>query len=225
MTHAQNNNTVEINPSGTPTATVIWLHGLGADGHDFEPIAAELGISDSLGVRFVFPHAPRMPVTLNNGMHMRAWYDVASLDFRDREDRDGITAAGHLVAALIDREIERGIASDRIVLAGFSQGGAVALFCGLQYPEKLAGILALSTYLPLAETTLEKAHAANRNTPILMIHGTDDNIIALTLGTTSRDLLQQAGYPVEWYQYPMGHEVCLEEIRAISGWLKDRLTT
>jgi phospholipase/carboxylesterase len=208
---------VHVEPLQPTTATILWLHGLGADGHDFEPVAAELGLS---GVSYVFPHAPLRPVTINQGYVMRAWYDIAALDLTRGEDEAGIRASQKAVEELIEREASRGIGPSRIVLAGFSQGGAIALHTGLRHPERLAGILALSTYLPLADRLPEEAHASNARTPIWMAHGTADGVVPVTFGQRSCNILQSAGYPVEWHTYPMGHSVCAAELGAISAWLK-----
>ena len=209
--------TVEMETGPSPQAAIIWLHGLGADGHDFEPIVPELGLPASLPVRFVFPHAPLMPVTINGGAVMRAWYDVAG---DGRQDEGGIRASQARVEALLAREKARGIRATSIVLAGFSQGGAVALQTGLRHPERLAGILALSTYLPLADRLAAEASPANRAVPILMCHGAQDPVIPLSAATRSRDALRALGYAVEWKEYPMPHAVCPEEIADIGGWLR-----
>jgi phospholipase/carboxylesterase len=202
--------------AGTAEAAVIWLHGLGAAGHDFEPIVPELGLPATLRLRFVFPHAPVQPVTINGGLAMRAWYDITN---DGRQDAAGIRASQQRVEALIEREKSRGVAPARIVLAGFSQGGAIALHTGLRHPERLAGILALSTYLPLADTLAAEAHPANREAPIFMAHGTEDSLIPLARARASRDALQALGYQVEWHEYPMPHSVCAEEIAHIGAWL------
>lgn len=204
-------------------ASVIWLHGLGADGHDFEPIVPELRLPAELNVRFIFPHAPEQPVTLNGGMRMRAWFDLIALDRKARQDEAGIRASASRIQALIERENSRGVPDERIVLAGFSQGGAVALHLGLRHPRRLAGILALSTYLPLQDTLAEERSAANRDTPILMAHGVSDPVLDLRLGEQSREDLEALGYQVEWHTYPMAHAVCLEEIRLVGEWLARRL--
>ena len=207
---------------GAPDAGVIWLHGLGADGHDFEPIVPELDLPDALRVRFIFPHAPMQPVTINGGESMRAWYDI----YNDRRhDEAGIRASQARVEALLARERTRGIAARRIVLAGFSQGGAIALQTGLRHAERLAGILALSTYLPLAETVDFEASPANRDVPIMMMHGTQDQLILLERASFSRRTLEELGYPVEWRQYRMQHAVCAEEIADIGAWLRKVLGT
>ena len=206
---------------GAVEAAVIWLHGLGADGHDFEPIVPELGLPAAPRVRFVFPHAPVQPVTINGGFLMRAWYDI----YNDgRQDAAGVRASQQGVEALIEREKERSVGPHRIILAGFSQGGAIALHTGLRYPARLAGILALSTYLPLGDTLAAEAHPANRDVPILMAHGTQDPLIPLARAAASRDALQSLGYSVEWHEYPMPHSVCAEEIRHIGAWLTRVLT-
>jgi phospholipase/carboxylesterase len=210
--------TVEIDTGREPRATVIWLHGLGADGHDFEPIVPELGMPAAApGVRFVFPHAPLLPVTINGGAVMRAWYDVTG---DGRQDAAGIRSSQARVEALIARERARGVAARSIVLAGFSQGGAVALQTGLRHSERLAGLLALSTYLPLPDTVATEAHAANRDVPIFMSHGIQDAVIPLSWATLSRDHLVALGYAVEWREYPMPHAVCAEEIEDVGAWLR-----
>jgi phospholipase/carboxylesterase len=209
--------TVKMETGASPQAAIIWLHGLGADGHDFEPIVPELGLPASLSVRFVFPHAPLMPVTINGGAVMRAWYDVAG---DGRQDEAGIRASQARVEALLTREKARGIRAASIVLAGFSQGGAVALQTGLRHPERLAGILALSTYLPLADKLAAEASPANRAVPILMCHGIQDSVIPLSAATRSRDALRALGYAVDWREYPMPHAVCAEEIADIGRWLR-----
>ena len=211
--------TVEVEPRRPADASVILLHGLGADGHDFEPLGAELGLLDSPAVRWVFPHAPIRPVTINGGARMRAWYDVVGLDRRSVQDEAGIRDSARNASALVARERERGIAADRIVLAGFSQGGAIALFAGLRSPERLAGILALSTYLPLAERLAAEAHPANAAVPIFMAHGTFDPVVPLPLGEGSRALLAARGYDVDWHTYPMPHSLCAEEVADIRQWL------
>jgi phospholipase/carboxylesterase len=208
---------IEITTSEPPGLTVIWLHGLGADGHDFEPIVPELGLR--IPVRFVFPHAPVRPVTINGGMAMRAWYDILGFDRQAAEDAEGIRTSAAAVTKLIDRELARGMASDRIVLAGFSQGGAVALQTALREPRPLAGVLALSTYLPLAATLAAERSAANAGVPIFMAHGTADAVLPLTLAESSRRTLEALGYEVEWHAYPMPHSVCMEEVSAIGAWL------
>ncbi len=198
---------------------MIWLHGLGADGHDFAPIVPELGLPENHGVRFVFPHAPRIPVTLNGGLVMPAWYDITSLDLRG-QDEAGIRKSGGEVERLLRREIERGLPAEKIVLAGFSQGGAIALFSGLRYPQRLAGIMALSTYLVAPEAVEPELSPANRDIPIFQAHGTHDPMVPHRLSTITRDWLEERGWRVESHDYPMAHQVCLEEIQAIGAWLR-----
>jgi phospholipase/carboxylesterase len=208
---------IEITTGESPDLAVIWLHGLGADGHDFEPIVPELGLR--IPVRFVFPHAPVRPVTINGGMAMRAWYDILGFDRRAAEDAEGIRGSAAAVTKLIDRELARGIASDRVVLAGFSQGGAIALHTALREPRPLAGVLALSTYLPLAATLAAERSAANSALPIFMAHGTADTVLPLSLAESARRTLEALGYALEWHAYPMPHSVCMEEVSAIGAWL------
>ncbi len=213
--------TVEIETGPTPSGAVIWLHGLGADGHDFEPIVPELRIPDALPLRFVFPHAPVRPVTINGGMAMRAWYDIVSLDRGGPADEEGIRASGEILDALIRREQDRGMRADRIAVAGFSQGGAIALHSGLRFPERLAGLMALSTYLPLRSSFADEVPdgSANHDLPIFMAHGTFDPVLPFEAGASSRDLLVAAGYDVEWHDYPMAHGVCPDEVAHIRTWL------
>ncbi|MCL4745880.1 MAG: alpha/beta hydrolase [Burkholderiaceae bacterium] len=201
-----------------PDSAVIWLHGLGADGHDFEPIVPALRLPERLAIRFVFPHAPVRPVTINVGARMRAWYDIVEFGGR-REDEAGIRASQGLLEALIERERARGIATRRIVLAGFSQGGAIALQTGLRHPERLAGIMALSTYLPLAGSVVAERSEASAGLPVFFAHGAHDPMISLERARRSSELVAQLGCDLEWHEYPMGHEVCGQEIAAISGWL------
>ena len=211
--------TVELNPTVSPIGTVIWLHGLGADGHDFEPIVPELGLPSSLPLRFVFPHAPVRPVTLNGGMAMRAWYDILGLDREARQDEAGIRDSAAAVEALIAAELERGFSADQIVLAGFSQGGAIAVFTALRYPARLAGLIALSTYLPLEPQLAAERHAANAGSHVLVAHGEFDTTLPLAYGEQLRDALTGFGHAVEWHRYPMAHAVCAEEIAAIREYL------
>lgn len=214
--------TIEIETAPNPTAAVIWMHGLGADGNDFVPIVNELKLSGAPAIRFVFPHAPARPVTINNGYVMRAWYDVSfgDLEGRSRQaDEKGVRESQAQIGELIARENARGIAAENIVLAGFSQGGAVALHAGLRYPETLAGIMALSTYLPLAGSFAQEATPANAQTAVFMAHGTQDPVVPYAMGKASHEHLQQAGYAMEWHEYPMQHSVCLEEIADIGRWL------
>jgi phospholipase/carboxylesterase len=212
--------TVEIETAPEPQAAVIWMHGLGADGHDFEPIVPELDLPASPGVRFVFPHAPMRPVTINAGWTMRAWYDVREKAGVRQEDPAGVRASQAAIEALIARERARGLAARRIALAGFSQGGAMALHTGLRHGERLAGIMALSCAIPLADAVAAEVSPANRDVPIFMAHGTEDPLIPLARGAGARDLLRRLGYRVDWREYPMPHAVCPEEIRAISAWLR-----
>ena len=210
--------TIEIETSPKPAAAVIWLHGLGADGHDFEPIVPELGLPATKPIRFIFPNAPQRPVTINNGMRMRAWYDILQLG-GGAEDEAGIRDAQGLLEDLISRETTKGISHDKIVLAGFSQGGAIVLQTALRHPERLAGVLALSTYLPLSKTLEKERATANSALPIFMAHGQYDNMIPLDRATRSRDALQALGYAVEWREYAMPHSVCPEEIADIAAFL------
>jgi phospholipase/carboxylesterase len=210
---------IEIETAPQPQASVIWLHGLGADGSDFEPVVNELDLP-AQPLRFVFPHAPLQPVTINGGLVMRAWYDVLGNDLARREDAAGVRASQRHLEALIEREQARGTAPDRIVLAGFSQGGAIALQTGLRHPHRLAGILALSTYVPLAGTLATEAHAANRAVPIFMAHGEFDPIVPLAHARRSHDLLNELAYAVEWHEYPMPHAVCPEELEHVGAWLR-----
>ena len=195
------------------------MHGLGADGHDFETLVYELRLPAGSAIRWVFPHAPIRPVTLNGGMPMRAWYDIIGLDRRSQEDEAGMRASAEGIRDLVRRERERGIPSDRIVLAGFSQGGAMALFTALREPERLAGVLALSTYVPLAATLEDEAHPAGAAVPIFMAHGTLDPIVPMALGEGARDLLRSRGYDVVWHTYPMPHSVSADEVADIREWL------
>lgn len=210
---------VEIETGSRPEASVIWLHGLGADGHDFEPIVPQLDI-DETPIRFVFPHAPVRPVTLNAGFQMRAWYDIVGIDRSSPQDLDGIRQSQADVAALIQRENQRGVLTANIVLAGFSQGGAVALYAGLRYPEKLAGLLGLSTYLPHYADTAGERTAVNQSTPIFLAHGTQDDVVAPSLGEDSKNLVCELGYQVDWHTYPVAHNIAIEEIIDIRKWLE-----
>jgi phospholipase/carboxylesterase len=212
---------VEREPDRPATAAVIWLHGLGANGYDFEPIVPELRLPAELAVRFVFPHAPSIPVAINGGAVMPAWYDILETDLGRRVDTAQLVRSAAAVRALVDREIERGVASERIVVAGFSQGGAVGFELALTYPQPLAGLLALSTYFATSGSI--EPHPANRALPIQMHHGTMDPIVPEAMARASRDALLRLGYPVEYTRYPMTHGVCLEEIVAIGRWLCERL--
>jgi phospholipase/carboxylesterase len=209
---------LEIETGSHPERSIIWLHGLGADGNDFAPIVPELQLPKE-PIRFVFPHAPVQPVTINGGMAMRAWYDISDAAIR-REDERGVRASQVLVEALIEREKQRGSPASRIVLAGFSQGGVMSLQTGLRHTERLAGIMALSCYLPLPEKLAEESSAANRDAPIFMAHGTQDTIIPLPRAEQSRAVLEKLGYKPEWHEYVMPHSVCAEEIRDMSAWLR-----
>ena len=206
---------IELATGSDPAGSVIWLHGLGADGWDFVPIVRELPLAETLALRFVFPHAPMRPVTINNGYVMRAWYDITQGDMGRAPDERGIRESQAAVEALIAREKSRGIAAARIVLAGFSQGGAIALQTGLRHGERLGGIVALSTYLPLAESLDAEASGANKATPIFMAHGSEDPLIPIELADDSRRKLELRGYAVEWASYPMPHSVCAEEVEAL----------
>lgn len=202
-----------------PTWTVIWLHGLGADGHDFEPIAPQLGLASSPSVRFIFPHAPIRPITINGGMEMRGWYDVKGMAFDREEDREGIEQSTAMINRLIKYENQRGIETANIILAGFSQGGAIALFCGLRYPQPLGAIIALSTYLPDAASFDRERSDANQGVPVFMAHGTQDPVIPITLAERSLQILVQMKYQVEWHTYPMPHSVNAEELQDIAGFI------
>jgi phospholipase/carboxylesterase len=212
---------VEIEPPLPANASIIWLHGLGSDGHDFSPIVPQIRLSNNIQLRFVFPHAPIRPVTLNGGMQMRAWYDIFALGEDLHEKGEDIRESALLLNQLIQREEEKGIPSNRIVLAGFSQGGAVVLHCGLRYPKPLAGILALSAYLPLNETVAVEASSANKIIPILFANGTYDNIVLPEWGEGGYQKLIELGYPAKLNFYPMEHSVCDEEIRDIVKWLNE----
>ena len=216
---------VEMESGPNPDASVIWLHGLGADGNDFVPIVEEMRLPASLPIRFVFPHAPVRPVTINAGMPTRAWYDIAGADFANRADERGVKASCAQVEALIAREKARGIPAKQIVLAGFSQGGAIAIYAGCRHAERLAGIVALSTYLVMAGKLAEEGSAANRDVPIFMAHGTQDPMIRLEWCDASRRALETAGYRVEWHTYPMPHSVVWEEVEAIDAFLGRVLAT
>lgn len=212
---------LEICTGDTPNASVIWLHGLGADGHDFAPVVAAM--QPLPHIRFTLPHAPVMPVTINGGYHMPAWYDILGGDIAARQDETGIRTSQSAIEGLIAQERARGIAVERILLAGFSQGGAIALQTALRYAESLAGVLALSTYLPLHETVQAERSSANATTPIFMAHGTFDGVIPLQTALASRDLLQTLGYRVDWREYPMPHSVCEAEIDDIRAFILEQL--
>lgn len=214
---------VLIPAPGTHTATVIWLHGLGADGNDFVPIVPHLGLAPDHGLKFLFPNAPVRPVTLNMGMEMRAWYDIKELSAEGREDAEGMAESAKRIEGIIADERDAGIEPGRIVLAGFSQGGAVALHTALGYPATLGGLIALSTYLPLRQQFAEHRHAANAGLPIFMAHGSADPVVPASFGELSKDALVEQGYAVDWQTYPMQHQVCMEEIEAIGHYLRQRL--
>jgi phospholipase/carboxylesterase len=199
---------------------VLWLHGLGADGHDFEPVVPELVRPAERALRFVFPHAPVRPVTINGGMSMRAWYDILAFDRQTPQDESGIRASDAAVRNLIQRENSRGIPTERIVLAGFSQGGAISLFSGVRYPERLAGIMGLSCYLLLESRFADERSPANQSTPVFLGHGSQDPVVDVRSGLQARQLLETAGYPVEWHSYPMAHSVSVPEIADIAAWLR-----
>ncbi len=208
-----------IEPPDKHQASVIWLHGLGADGHDFEPIVPKLNL-EQFGVRFIFPNAPSRPVTINDGLPLRSWYDIRSTNLREQEDAVSIIASSTLIHSYIQAEMDIGIAADHILLAGFSQGGAIALYAGLSYQNRLAGILALSTYLPIPTKLAEAATGNDQNIAIMMMHGLTDPIISLAQAQASYQTLQQWGYQPEWREYPMQHAVCMEQVPAISAWIK-----
>ena len=214
---------IEIETAASPTCSIVWMHGLGADGHDFVDIVPELGLPAKPGIRFVFPHAPMRPVTINAGYVMRAWYDIRDDAGTRREDPAGVRASQKAIEALLEREKARGVPAGSIVLAGFSQGGAMALHTGLRYGERLAGIMALSCSLPLADTLAAEASPANRDVPIFMAHGTHDPMIPMARAMRARETLSGLGYRLEWHEYPMPHSVCLEEVRDIAAWLRSVL--
>lgn len=211
---------IEIEPGQSAQACVIWLHGLGASGHDFEPIVPELQLPEDLPVRFIFPHAPNIPVTVNGGMVMPAWYDILAMDIDRKVDENGVQASADAVDALIERELERGIPSDKIIIAGFSQGGAVAYQCALRHPKPLAGLLTLSTYMAMPVTPSD----ANARLPVLVNHGTMDPVVPEQLGQRAVATLKEMGLNPEYRSYPMEHMVCLEQIREIGQWIRERLT-
>jgi phospholipase/carboxylesterase len=210
---------IEFETASAPKVSIIILHGLGADGNDFVPMAQELRLASVGPVRFIFPHAPMRPVTINGGYVMRAWYDILGADRDQREDETGLRESQAQVAALIDRERARGIAAEQIVLAGFSQGCAMTLLAGLRHPERLAGLVGMSGYLPLAQTTAAERHAANADVPIFLAHGRSDPMVPISRATASRELLDSIGHDVEWHDYPMPHSVCAEEVADLNKWL------
>ena len=221
--------TVEVGGEAQVDGTVIWLHGLGADGHDFEPIVPELNLAAHADIRFVFPHAPVRPVTINGGVPMRAWYDVISLDKSGPQDEAGIRDSAASLLQLIERERERGVDASRIVLAGFSQGGAIAMHTAMRVPQRLAGLMALSTWMPLASTigeeVVDNSESQPRELPVLMVHGTFDPLLPLAAGQHARETMQDAGFKVQWHEYPMAHAVCAEEISEIRKWLVNIYST
>ena len=216
---------IEVDSAANPSVAVIWMHGLGADGSDFEPIVPELGLAESPAVRFIFPNAPYRPVTCNGGYVMRAWYDIISLQPDNRQiDETGLLESREIVRQLIQREEKRGIPSQRIFLAGFSQGGAVAYLSALTHPEPLAGVIALSTYIPEARLITEDLSAANRHIPLFVAHGTDDDVVSIKLGRQALALLEQCGLKPAWHTYDMPHSVCIDEVRDIGTWLNARIS-
>jgi phospholipase/carboxylesterase len=211
---------VDVNPNGPHKAVVIWLHGLGDSGNGFAPIVPELKLPESLAIRFVFPHAPIRPVTINNWMPMRAWYDIKSMDFNSRADVTGVLESSSQVEELIEAEIAKGIPAERILLAGFSQGGVIALHLGTRYAKKLAGIMALSTYMSEPDKLTEQAHQANKQTKILFCHGQQDDVVPMFLGHAAFKVMEQNGYDVQWRDYLMQHNVCAQELADISAWIQ-----
>ena len=214
--------TVEHETGAAPTWSIVWLHGLGADGHDFVPIVPELVRNHWPALRFVFPHAPVRAVTINRGMRMPAWYDIRDLDLDQRADERGVRESMAQVEALIQRELERGVPASRLILAGFSQGGAIALATGVRREAPLAGIVALSTYLPMASTTAVEATTRGLATPVFMAHGRQDPVVPASLGALSRDILRKLGATVDWHEYTMPHSVCGDEVRDLGDWLDRR---
>jgi phospholipase/carboxylesterase len=215
---------IELQSDDSPRFSVIWMHGLGADGSDFVPVVPHLGLDDAPSIRFVFPNAPQIPVTCNGGYVMPAWYDIITLDSTTRTvDDAGILRSREAIRRLIERENQRGVPCERIFLAGFSQGGAIAYTTALTHAERLAGVIALSTYIPTPELLEREATAANAGLPIFAAHGTQDDVVGLPLGTRARDLVQGRGHPLEWHDYPMPHSVCIEEIIDIGAWLRARM--
>jgi phospholipase/carboxylesterase len=212
--------TIDIESAPNPGVAIIWMHGLGADANDFVPMVRELDLAGLPGIRFVFPNAEMMPVTINGGYVMRAWYDIVATDLGRHEDEKGLRTSQGQVEALIARENARGIPTDRIILAGFSQGSAMTLQTGLRQPGKLAGMMCLSGYVPIADKAIAEHTAASKATPIFMAHGRMDPVVPVARAEQSRDLLKQLGYNVEWHEYPMQHSVCQEEVAHISAWLK-----
>lgn len=214
---------VEINPSTAPDACVIWLHGLGDSGHGFAPIVPELKLPDSMAVKFLFPHAPERPITINGGMRMRAWYDIKSLDFESRADLEGVKESAEQVEQLIKAQIESGIKAERIVLAGFSQGGVIALHLAPRFSQKLAGVMALSTYMCEPALLSSEALDVNRETPIMMAHGEQDEVVPVFMGNAAFKRLNECGFKATWQTYTMQHNVCMQELNDISAWLQKLL--
>lgn len=211
---------IQIETNDNPEIAIIWMHGLGADGNDFVPMVRELDLTGLPGIRFIFPHAKTMPVTISNGYVMRSWYDISGLEAARREDENGLRASQQEIEALIEREKARGIPASRILLAGFSQGCAMAIQTGLRHPETLAGLLCLSGYVPLSEKLATERTEASKATPVFMAHGRYDNVVPFNRAEASRDLLVSLGYELEWHEYAMQHTLCLEEVQHISAWLK-----
>ena len=215
---------IEVETAAMPRFSVVWMHGLGAEGSDFEAVVPELGLDGGPGVRFIFPHAPQIPVTCNGGYVMPAWYDIVSLDANSRTvDEAGIIASRQAIRRLIARENQRGVPCSRVFVAGFSQGGAVAYTTALTHPETLAGVIALSTYIPVQKLLETEATTANRAVPIFAAHGSEDDVVSPELGIRARDFLVRNGYGVQWHEYPMPHSVCLEEVQEIGSWLRGRM--
>lgn len=212
-----------IEPKNTADACVIWLHGLGADGHDFIDVVPSLGLPSGHRIRFIFPHAPTMPITMNGGMVMPAWYDIGAIDLRAAQDEKGIKKSEVAIKALIEAQIQAGIKSERIILAGFSQGGAMALHTALRYPLPLAGVMVLSAYLPLQDLLVKEKHAVNSHIPLFMAHGFMDTVVSYWIGQQSCTHLQAAGFEVDWHSYPMAHTVSLSELHDIGVWIKNAL--
>lgn len=215
---------VEVNPNTQHDAVVIWLHGLGDSGNGFAPIVPQLELPADHKVRFVFPHAPIIPVTINNGMEMRAWYDIKTLSFHDRADMVGVTRSAAQVKALVQAEIDSGIPAERIILAGFSQGGVIAYYLGLRFEQKLAGILTLSTYMCDLDMQGDGWHDANKQTPMSASHGAYDEMVPIALGKSAYLKAKDAGYDINWQQYPMQHNVCMEQLQDISAWIQKVLS-
>ncbi len=218
-------NATYIETKNEHKASIIWLHGLGADGYDFKPIVPELGLSDELGIRYIFPHAPVRAVTINGGLSMRAWYDIKAIDLTMAEDAKSIQESTEFLMELVQKERDSGIPTNKIILAGFSQGGAIALYTALRYPKSLAGILALSTYMPLLKNLQNEIHEANQSTPILQMHGTFDPVIPIFTAKNTFQQLEKLACQIEWQEYPMQHAVCPPEINHIGKWIKERLTS